>query len=77
MWRRDESNDALALRITKDGLAAIQADEAPVDESNNPKSQAVDTSGPQRASTRAKAVAQSRIELSRCFNGRKGQLSLP
>jgi hypothetical protein len=31
VWRRDDNNEALALRITNDGLAAIQADEPPVE----------------------------------------------
>jgi hypothetical protein len=35
VWRRDESNEALALRITNDGLAAIQVEDGHI-EANNP-----------------------------------------
>jgi hypothetical protein len=44
VWRRDEEKGALALRITSNGLAAIQVDEAPVEGNNT--SQAAVASGP-------------------------------
>jgi hypothetical protein len=40
VWRRDDEKGALALRITSNGLAAIQVDEAPVQGNNTSDSQA-------------------------------------
>src|ERR1700730_815973 len=46
VWRRDEEKGALALRITNEGLAAIQVDEVPVAGNNTSDSQAAVASGP-------------------------------
>jgi Protein of unknown function (DUF3489) len=45
VWRRDEENGALALRITSDGLAAIRVDGPPVQANDTSGSQAVDAPG--------------------------------
>jgi hypothetical protein len=46
VWRRDDEKGALALRITSNGLAAIQVDDAPVQGTNTSDSQAAVASGP-------------------------------
>jgi hypothetical protein len=45
VWRRDDENGALALRITSDGLAAIRVDDLPVQANNTSGSQAADAPG--------------------------------
>ena len=57
MWRRDESNEALALRITDNGLAAIQVDHRPVNQNNNSESQAADAPIREAAPARSKKTA--------------------
>jgi hypothetical protein len=50
VWRRDDNNEALALRITNQGLAAIQADEPPVEVNNASEgNEAADASVPEAA----------------------------
>src|SRR3984893_18768519 len=46
VWRRDEEKGALALRITRSGLAAIQVDEADVQGNNPSAGQAAVGCGP-------------------------------
>jgi hypothetical protein len=45
VWRRDDENGALALRITSHGLAAIRVDDLPVQANNTSGSQAADAPG--------------------------------
>jgi Protein of unknown function (DUF3489) len=45
VWRRDDENGALALRITSDGLAAIRVNDPPVQANDTSGSQAADAPG--------------------------------
>jgi hypothetical protein len=61
VWRRDDDNDALALRITNEGLAAIQADEFPVEVNDASEgNEAADASVPETAPTRNKKAVASK-----------------
>jgi hypothetical protein len=60
VWRRDDNNEALALRITNKGLAAIQADEPPVEVNDASEgNEAANASVPEAAPAR-KTVASKK-----------------
>jgi hypothetical protein len=91
VWRRDENNEALALRITNEGLAAIQADEPPVEVSDASEgNEAADPPMPNAApATRRRSpernrlalqsprAARSRIASSECCNVPRARRSPP
>jgi hypothetical protein len=61
VWRRDDNNEALALRITNEGLAAIQADEPPVEVNDASEgNEAADASVPEAAPAPNKKTAASK-----------------